>query len=208
MIGFVNGLAIVIGRAQLDSFRGLAGSALHTQIALTAGTAALVKLLPLLPFAWSKRLPAPLVAIGACGAVVTLAGIPTKTVGDVAAVAGTLPAFHLPVVPASLETLGVIAPYAFAVAAVGLIETLLTQQLVDDVTSRRTSTHAEVLAQGAANVACGFASAMGGCAMIGQSMINVQAGGERGSRGCRARRRFSRTSPSARGSSSASRSRP
>ena len=177
MIGFVNGLAIVIGRAQLDSFRGLAGSALHTQVALTAGTAALVKLLPLLPFAWSKRLPAPLVAIGACGAVVTLAGIPTKTVGDVAAVAGTLPAFHLPAVPASLETLGVIAPYAFAVAAVGLIETLLTQQLVDDVTSRRTSTHAEVLAQGAANVACGFASAMGGCAMIGQSMINVQAGG-------------------------------
>ena len=176
MIGFVNGLAIVIGSAQINSFAGLADAALYTQVALTALTMALIKLIPNLSFV-PKQIPAPLLAIASVGTLVQVAGIATKTVGDVAAVAGSLPAFHIPNVPVEFETWATIFPFAASVAAVGLIETLLTQQLVDDVTERRTSTHKECIAQGAANLVNGFFGAMGGCAMIGQSMINVQAGG-------------------------------
>ena len=182
MIGFVNGLAIVIGAAQLASFRNLAGAALYTQVALTAITAALIKGLGSKRAAfWPRQIPAPLAAI----VLVTLlanvvapdAFAAAKTVGDVAAVSGALPAFHLPSVPFDLHTLTVIAPFAASVAAVGLIETLLTQQLVDETTLTRTSTHKEVVAQGVGNVVCGVFASMGGCAMIGQSVINVQAGG-------------------------------
>ena len=183
MIGFVNGLAIVIGAAQLASFRNLAGAALYTQVALTAITAALIiKGLGSKRAAfWPRQIPAPLAAI----VLVTLlanvvapdAFAAAKTVGDVAAVSGALPAFHLPSVPFDLYTLTVIAPFAASVAAVGLIETLLTQQLVDETTLTRTSTHKEVVAQGVGNVVCGVFASMGGCAMIGQSVINVQAGG-------------------------------
>jgi MFS superfamily sulfate permease-like transporter len=182
MIGFVNGLAIVIGAAQLASFRNLTGAALYTQVALTAITAALIKGLGSKRAAfWPRQIPAPLAAI----VLVTLlanvvapdAFAAAKTVGDVAAVSGALPVFHLPNVPFDLHTLTVIAPFAASVAAVGLIETLLTQQLVDETTLTRTSTHKEVVAQGVGNVVCGVFASMGGCAMIGQSVINVQAGG-------------------------------
>ena len=176
MIGFVNGLAIVIGSAQINSFAGLADAALYTQVALTALTMALIKLIPNLSFV-PKQIPAPLLAIASVGTLVQVAGIATKTVGDVAAVAGSLPAFHIPNVPVEFETWATIFPFAASVAAVGLIETLLTQQLVDDITERRTSTHKECIAQGAANLVNGFFGAMGGCAMIGQSMINVKSGG-------------------------------
>ena len=182
MIGFVNGLAIVIGAAQLASFRNLAGAALYTQVALTAITAALIKGLGSKRAAfWPRQIPAPLAAI----VLVTLlanvvapdAFAAAKTVGDVAAVSGALPAFHLPSVPVNLHTLTVIAPFAASVAAVGLIETLLTQQLVDETVLARTSTHKEAVAQGVGNIVCGVFASMGGCAMIGQSVINVQAGG-------------------------------
>ena len=169
MIGFVNGLAVVIGSAQLQSFAGLTGAQLYTTVGLTALTMALIKIVPNLPFI-PKQIPAPLLAIASVGTLVQVAGIATKTVGDVAAVAGSLPRFHIPNVPASFETFAVVLPFAASVAAVGLIETLLTQQLVDDVTERRTSTHKECIAQGAGNLVNGFFGAMGGCAMIGQSM--------------------------------------
>ena len=116
-------------------------------------------------------------AIASCATLTNALKIATKTVGDVAPVSGALPSLHLPNVPVSLETLTVIAPYALSVAAVGLIETLLTQQLVDDVTEKRTATHTECIAQGVGNLVNGACGAMGGCAMIGQSMINVNSGG-------------------------------
>jgi len=184
MIGFVNGLAIVIGGAQLASFRNLAGAALYAQVALTAITALLIKALGSKKAAetfWPRQIPAPLAAIVLvtilANVVAPGAFAAAKTVGDVAAVSGALPAFHLPSVPFNFHTLTVVAPFAASVAAVGLIETLLTQQLVDETTLRRTSTHKEVVAQGVGNVVCGLFASMGGCAMIGQSVINVQAGG-------------------------------
>jgi len=176
MIGFVNGLAIVIGMSQLETFAGLSGNALGTTLALTAFTMALIRTIPKLSFV-PKGVPAPLLAIASCATLTNSLKIATKTVGDVAPVSGALPSLHLPNVPVSLETLTVIAPYALSVAAVGLIETLLTQQLVDDVTEKRTATHTECIAQGVGNLVNGVCGAMGGCAMIGQSMINVNSGG-------------------------------
>lgn len=183
MIGFVNGLAIVIAGAQLGTFRGLAGAALWQQIGLTLLTALLIKTLAhdRLRKVWPKQIPAPLAAIVIVTVLVNVLAPDffalAKTVGDVAAVAGTLPVLHLPDVPLTFGTLRVIAPFAASVAAVGLIETLLTQQLVDETLETRTSTHREVTAQGVGNVVCGLFGSMGGCAMIGQSVIHVQAGG-------------------------------
>ena len=176
MIGFVNGLAIVIGMSQLETFSGLSGSSLATTAGLTALTMALIRIIPKLSFV-PKAIPAPLLAIASCATLTNALKISTKTVGDVAPVSGSLPSLHLPNVPLTFETLTVIAPYALSVAAVGLIETLLTQQLVDDVTEKRTATHTECIAQGVGNLVNGAFGAMGGCAMIGQSMINVNSGG-------------------------------
>ena len=172
----LNGLAIVIGMSQLETFSGLSGNALSTTLALTAFTMALIRTIPKLSFV-PKGVPAPLLAIASCATLTNAFKIATKTVGDVAPVSGALPSLHLPNVPVSLETLTVIAPYALSVAAVGLIETLLTQQLADDVTEKRTATHTECIAQGVGNLVNGACGAMGGCAMIGQSMINVNSGG-------------------------------
>lgn len=177
MLGFVNGLAIVIGKSQLEHFHGLSGSALAVTVGLTAFTMALIKLIPKY---LTKKIPSPLLAIASLTALTQafssqMNGV--KTIGDISSVAGSLPQFSIPSVPMSLETLLVIAPYAVSVAAVGLIETLLTQQLVDDIVENRTATHTECIAQGLGNIANGFFSGMGGCAMIGQSMINVNSGG-------------------------------
>ena len=177
MLGFVNGLAIVIGKSQLEHFHGLSGSALAVTVGLTAFTMALIKLIPKY---LTKKIPSPLLAIASLTALTQafnsqMNGV--KTIGDISSVAGSLPQFSIPSVPMSLETLLVIAQYAVSVAAVGLIETLLTQQLVDDIVENRTATHTECIAQGLGNIANGFFSGMGGCAMIGQSMINVNSGG-------------------------------
>ena len=177
MLGFVNGLALVIGIAQFEQFRvghaWLQGAELYTMCGLVAATMAFLKFWPKVTMA----IPAPLAGIVFMTTLVKTSGLPTRTVGDLSSISGSLPMLHVPQVPLSLETLGVLLPYAISVAAVGLIETLLTQQLVDEATGRRTETHTECIGQGVASVASGAFGTMGGCAMIAQSVLNVSAGG-------------------------------
>lgn len=181
MLGFVNGLAIVIFLAQFGHFktvegdgisRWMQGTALFTMLGLSALTMAIIYLLPKL----TKTVPATLIGIVAVSGLVGVFGIETKTVGDLGSIAGGLPTFHLPGVPPTWETLGIIFPYALILAAIGLIESLLTLNLIDDMTDTRGMPNRECMAQGAANVITGFFGGMGGCAMIGQSMINVNSG--------------------------------
>ena len=182
MLGFVNGLAIVIGLAQLEQFKltsqgggsvWMSGMALYITLGLVFATMALIWLAPRM----TRIVPAPLLAIGVVTAVVLGFDIDVPRVGDLASLAGGLPTFSLPTVPVTLETLTIIFPYAFILAAIGLIESLLTLNLVGDLTDQRGGASQECLAQGVANVATGFFGGMGGCAMIGQSMINVKSGG-------------------------------
>lgn len=179
MLGFVNGLAIVIFLAQMESFQThdgwLGGKALWTMIALTVVSVILILGIPKI----NKNLPAPLLAIFGIVAVVAALGLDTRTVGDLASIKGGFPAFGMPSVPFNLETLRIILPYSLILAAIGLIESLLTLNLIDEITDTRGRPNKESLAQGAANVLTGFFGGMGGCAMIGQSMINVQNGGTR-----------------------------
>ncbi len=181
MLGFVNGLAIVIFLAQFGHFktvegdgisRWMQGTALFTMLGLSALTMAIIYLLPKL----TKTVPATLIGILAVSGLVGVFGMETKTVGDLGSIAGGLPTFHLPGVPPTWETLGIIFPYALILAAIGLIESLLTLNLIDDITDTRGMPNRECMAQGAANVITGFFCGMGGCAMIGQSMINVNSG--------------------------------
>jgi sulfate permease, SulP family len=125
----------------------------------------------------TKAFPASLAAIIAVSAITIGLQIPTKTVGDIASIGGSLPAFHLPLVPLNLETLTIILPYSLVMALVGLIESLLTLNVIDEMTETRGRGNKESLAQGVANTVCGFFGGMGGCAMIGQSIINVSSGG-------------------------------
>jgi len=181
MLGFVNGLAIVIFLAQFSHFKTVGedgvtvwmqGEALYTMLGLIAVTMAIIYLLPKL----TKAVPATLIGILVTSLLVMGLGIETKTVGDLGSIAGGLPAFHFPDVPLNLETLKIIFPYALILAAIGLIESLLTLNLIDTMTDTRGKPNRESLAQGAANVVTGFFGGMGGCAMIGQSMINVNNG--------------------------------
>ena len=181
MLGFVNGLAIVIFLAQFGHFKTVAadgtttwmqGIPLYTMLGLIAITVAIIYLLPKL----TKVIPSTLAAIAVVSFGVAFVNIDTKTVGDLGSIAGGLPTFHLPDVPFNLETLKIVFPYALILAAIGLIETLLTLNLIDDMTDTRGRPNRESMAQGAANVVTGFFGGMGGCAMIGQSMINVNNG--------------------------------
>lgn len=181
MLGFVNGLAIVIFLAQFGHFKTVAadgtatwmqGQALYTMLGLIALTLAVIYLFPRV----TKAVPATLVGILATSLLVIGLDIDTKTVGDMGSIAGGLPSFHLPDVPFNLETLKIVFPYALILAAIGLIESLLTLNLIDTMTDTRGQPNRESLAQGAANVITGFFGGMGGCAMIGQSMINVNSG--------------------------------
>jgi len=181
MMGFVNGLAIVIFLAQLDMFRErqgalvgdwLSGSALWVMLGLTALTMAIIHFLPKLTKAIPSSLAAILVVTG-----IAFLGLGTQTVSDLASVQGSLPQWHLPNVPFDGETLRFILPYACILAAVGLIESLMTVQLIDELTETRGRGNRECVAQGAANVVTGFFQGMGGCAMIGQSLINIRSGG-------------------------------
>ena len=182
MLGFVNGLAIVIGLAQLEQFKVSGPDGSHTwmsggQLYLTLGLVALtMALIWAVPKA-TKIIPAPLAAIGIVAILVIALGLPVPRVGDLASVEGGLPLFHIPQVPLNLETLTIILPYALILAAIGLIESLLTLNLVGEITGKRGGASQECLAQGGANVITGFFGGMGGCAMIGQSMINVKSGG-------------------------------
>ena len=181
MLGFVNGLAIVIFMAQFGHFKiegadgsmqWLQGTALWTMIGLIALTVFVIYALPKL----TNAVPSTLVAIVSVSLLALGLDIDTRTVGDLGSIKGGLPDFHLPQVPFDLETLRIVFPYALILAAIGLIESLLTLTLIDDMTDTRGRANRECAAQGAANVVTGFFGGMGGCAMIGQSMINVNNG--------------------------------
>ena len=177
MYGFVNGLAIVIFMAQLVHFKDASGSLLsNTPMILMLGLVLLTMLiiwgLPKL----TKAVPSSLVAILVISLLVIVFNIDTKTVGDLAQVKGTFPPFHIPMVPFDIATLQVIFPYALIVAGVGLIESLLTLNLIDEITQSRGKGNRECVAQGTANILSGLFSGMGGCAMIGQSLINISSG--------------------------------
>jgi SulP family sulfate permease len=216
MLGFVNGLAIVIGMAQLSQFQSapperipgehygpfhilegtwLTGTPLYLMLGLVALTMFLIWVTPKI----TKAVPAPLVGIGVVAGLVIGFGIDVPTVGDLASIKGGLPQFHLPftaaaepvfgsfawsgsetgfapLAPFNLETLKIIFPYALILAAIGLIESLLTLNLVGEIKEERGGASQECVAQGVANTVTGFFGGMGGCAMIGQSMINIKSG--------------------------------
>ncbi len=182
MLGFVNGLAIVIFLAQLQHFQitlpegghaWMSGVTLWTFLGLIALTMSIIYFLPKLTSAF----PASLAAIIIVSVLVITLNLQTATVGDLASIKGGLPSFHLPAVPFNLETLRIILPYSFILAAVGLIESLLTLTLIDEVTNTRGRGNRECMGQGIANTVTGMFGGMGGCAMIGQSMININSGG-------------------------------
>lgn len=172
MLGFVNGLAIVIGKAQFASFAGLVGMELLIMIGLVIGTMIIIYFAPKV----NKNIPGALVAIVVLSSLVIALSIDTVTVGDLASVKGGLPKFSIPNVPFNLETLEIIWPYSLIFAAVGLIESLMTLRLVDEKTDTKGNPNRESIGQGLANVVCGLFGAMGGCAMIGQTMINYDNG--------------------------------
>lgn len=180
MFGFVNGLAIIIFMSQLEQFKTvingqkewLTGSPMLIMAGLVALTIAIIILLPKI----TKAVPASLVAILVVFAVVLLFDIETKQVVDIASVSGSLPPFHIPEIPFTLETLQVILPYGLIMAAVGLTEGLLTLNLVDEITGTKGNSNRECLAQGTANIANGFFFGMGGCPMIAQTLVNLSSG--------------------------------
>lgn len=186
MLGFVNGLAIVIFLAQLTQFQvpdpnstvegarvWMSGFPLIAMLSLVWLTMAIIHFFPKL----TSIVPAPLAGIGIVAAIVIGFGIDVPRVADLASIKGGLPAFHIPSVELSIETLKIIFPYALILAAIGLIESLLTLNLVGEITGKTGGASRECVAQGAANTVTGFFGGMGGCAMIGQSMINVKSGG-------------------------------
>ena len=182
MLGFVNGLAIVIFLAQVQHFQfsdadgavqWMSGTPMMIFAGLILLTMAIIHFLPKLTTAF----PSSLAAILVVSFIVIGLDVDTKTVGDLASIEGGFPSFHLPSVPFTFETLAIIFPYSIILAAVGLIESLLTLSLIDDVTNTRGRGNRECVGQGIANTVTGFFGGMGGCAMIGQSMINVNSGG-------------------------------
>lgn len=171
MVGFVNALAILIFLSQLPHLIDVPWAVYP----LVAVGIAIMVLLP----RWTNVVPAPLVAIVLLTAATVLAAINVPTVGDEGQLPESLPALLFPDVPLNLETLRIIAPFALALALVGILESLLTAKLVDDVTDTHSNKTREAWGQGAANIITGFFGGMGGCAMIGQTMINVKASGAR-----------------------------
>mgnify|MGYP000530420803 CR=1 FL=1 len=169
MTGFVNALAILIFMAQLPE---LIGVPWLTYVMVAAGLA----IIYLFPYV-TTAIPSPLVCIIALTAVALAFGMDLRTVGDMGDLPDTLPVFLLPDIPLNMETLMIILPYSAAVAAVGLLESLMTAQIVDDLTDTTSDKNQECIGQGVANFCTGFIGGMAGCAMIGQSMINVKSGG-------------------------------
>ena len=167
--GFVNALAILIFMAQLPELIGVP----PLTYAMIAAGLAIIYLFPHL----TRAVPSPLVAILVLTAVAWWGGLDLRTVGDLGELPSALPVFALPQVPFTFETLQIIFPYSVALAAVGLLESLLTAQIVDDMTDTPSSKSQECIGQGASNIASGLIGGMGGCAMIGQSVINVTSGG-------------------------------
>ena len=180
MYGFVNGLAVIIFLSQFEQFKTkingqaewLSGSPFLIMAGLVALTIGIIVLFPKI----TKAIPASLVAIIVVFAVVFLFNIDTKQVMDIASISGSLPPFHIPEIPFTLETLQIILPYGLIMAAVGLTEGLLTLNLVDEITATKGNSNRECLAQGTANIANGFFYGMGGCPMIAQTLVNLSAG--------------------------------
>jgi len=181
MYGFLNGLAVIIFMAQVEQFKiintdgtagWLQGTSLYVMLGLTALTIAIVYFFPKL----TKVVPASLMAIIIVFAIVFGFNIHTKTVADIAHISGHLPRFHFPEVPFSPETFQIIFPYALIMAGVGLIESLLTLSMVDEITNSKGNANKESVAQGLANITNGFFGGMGGCAMVAQTLVNLNAG--------------------------------
>eukprot|EP00027_Filamoeba_sp_ATCC50430_P000944 CAMPEP_0168554926 /NCGR_PEP_ID=MMETSP0413-20121227/8049_1 /TAXON_ID=136452 /ORGANISM="Filamoeba nolandi, Strain NC-AS-23-1" /LENGTH=492 /DNA_ID=CAMNT_0008585717 /DNA_START=304 /DNA_END=1782 /DNA_ORIENTATION=+ len=179
MTGFVNGLSIVIGRAQFTVFREstdgpwLSGNLLYWTIGLVFITMLVMVLFPFL----TKHIPSSLVAIGIVMALEYGIGIGSTTVGDRASVSGGFPSPRFPHVPFNSEMLGIIIPHAIITCIVALLETLLLLQLIDEITETKGNPNRECVAQGVGNILCGLFGALGGCAMIGQAMVNLNSGG-------------------------------
>jgi len=169
VLGFVNSLAILIFLAQLPFLIG-APVAVYVMAAATIG---IIWVLP----RFTKAVPAPLVAIVLMTAVVIITGLNILNVGDLGTITRALPVFHLPMVPLNLDTLLIILPYSVTLVIIGILESLLTASIVDEMTGTVSSKDREVKGQGIANVVAGFFGGMAGCAMIGQSMINIKSGG-------------------------------
>jgi SulP family sulfate permease len=177
IFGFVNGLAIIIFMSQLAQFKDpagdwLTGQSLYIILGLVLLTMLIIWGLPKI----TKAVPSSLTAILVVFGIVAYFGIDTKTVGDIASIDGGFPPFHFPTVPFTLESIILIFPYAAIMAGVGLIESLLTLNIIDEITETRGRGNKEAIAQGTANVLSGMFSGMGGCAMIGQSLINISSG--------------------------------
>ena len=170
--GFVNALAILIFLAQLPELTNVSW---HVY-AMTAAGLGIIYLFPLLPVI-GRTIPSPLVCIVALSAVAITVGLDIRTVGDMGELPDTLPVFLWPDVPINFETLNIIFPYATALAVVGLLESMMTATIVDDLTDTASDKNRECKAQGVANIGSGLLGGMAGCAMIGQSIINVKSGG-------------------------------
>jgi sulfate permease, SulP family len=168
MVGFVNALAILIFMSQLVHFVGET----WVMYAMVAGALAIIYILP----RFTTAVPSPLVAIIVITIVAIAFNTDVRTVGDMGNLASDLPPFFIPNVPFTMETLMIILPYSFALAMVGLLESLLTAQIVDDMTDTDSDKNKEARGQGVANIVAGFFGGMAGCAMIGQSVINVKSG--------------------------------
>ncbi|HQX42874.1 MAG TPA: SulP family inorganic anion transporter, partial [Niabella sp.] len=180
MYGFLNGLAIIIFMAQVAQFKvvehgvqdWMQGTSLYIMAGLTLLTIAIVFIVPRI----TKAVPASLVAILVVFGLVYALNIDTKKVIDIASVSGSMPSFHLPQIPFNFETLKIIFPYALVMAGVGLIESLLTLNMVDEITNTKGRSNREAAAQGIANITNGFFGGMGGCAMVAQTLVNIGAG--------------------------------
>lgn len=180
MYGFLNGLAIIIFMAQVAQFKivqngvsgWMSGSILYVMAGLTLLTIAIVLIFPKI----TKAVPSSLVAIIIVSALVYFLNIDTKKVVDIASVSGSLPSFHIPAIPFNTETLKIIFPYSLIMAGVGLVESLLTLNMVDEITRTKGESNREAMAQGTANIVNGFFGGMGGCAMVAQTLVNIGAG--------------------------------
>jgi len=169
MIGFVNALAILIFMAQVPHFLGIS----NMTYIFVAVTLVIVYVLP----RFLKAVPAPLIAIVALTALAIFTSFDLRTVGDLGTITQSLPSFFIPNVPFSIETLMIVLPFSLALAIVGLLESLLTAKIVDDMTGTDSNKNKESRGQGIANITTGFFGGMAGCAMIGQSVINIKSGG-------------------------------
>lgn len=176
--GFLNGLAIIIFLSQFNQFKLTDGSWISGIPLLIMGVLVLISMLIMyfLP-RFTKKVPSALISLIVVTIVSLIFGLNTKTIGDIASFSGGLLAFHIPMAPLTIETLTIVLPYAILMAAVGLIETLLTVNVVDEMTETRGRANRESIGQGVANTVCGFFQGMGGCAMIGQTMVNLESGG-------------------------------